>query len=378
MKSQIKRVMWTVWSVVALFACSEHNPDNVLNPESVYYDASMSADANDNGIADGLEPYLDECGGNAKCAAEMAWNAKQGIPSSSSADAMSSGDGASSGSSSSSDDGTSSQGTSSGNPESSSSAGVANSSSSTVVSQHTLTVLGGVILVNGLTTGSYNVGTVLTLVANPFEGGLDQCKGGWSYTNGVVGDLVGDTVSFAMPAMDVSFEMQRADCPGMITDVRDGALYSYAALSATPNKLWLMDNMNYAVGNGEYCYNNTATNCATYGRLYQFSALTAVCPAGWRVPTPDEFKAALNPDDLLGLQATGRYAADAMPAFNYQGQDNKKTYWVQASASDQEFAKNCNSGSGEDCGFVITNEQGTWKVASDSKEKAYPVRCIQE
>lgn len=375
MKSQTKKAMWTLWSVVALFGCSEHNPDNVLNPESAYYDASLSADANENGVADGLEPYLDECGGNAKCAAEKAWDAKQGVLSSSSTDAMSSGDSASSGGSSSSGDGTSSEGTSSGNTTGSSSSGDASSSSSTM-SKYTLTVQGGVIRASGLATGSYNVGTSITVIANPFLGGLDQCKGGWSYTNGVVGDLVGDTVSFAMPDMDVSFEMQRATCPGMITDVRDGAQYSYAAVSATPNKLWLMDNMNYTTGSDDYCYENKAANCATYGSLYRFSALTTVCPAGWRLPTPAEFKAALSPDDLLGLQAAGRYSENETPSFNYLG--SRKTYWVQASASDQEIAKNCNSSTGGDCGFVITNEQGTWKVASDSKEKAYPVRCIQE
>jgi len=377
MKSQTKKAMWTVCSVVALFACSEHNPDNVLNPESPYYDASLSADANENGVADGLEPYLDECGGNAKCAAEMAWNAKQGTLSSSSTDAMSSGDGISSGGSSSSGDGTSSEGASSGNPASSSSSGDANSSNSTI-SQHTLTVQGGVILASGLATGSYNVGTSVTVIANPFLGGLDQCKGGWTYTDGVVGDLVGDTVSFAMPAMDVSFEMQRESCPGMITDVRDGVQYSYEALSSSSNKLWLMDNMNHAMGVNDFCYENKAANCATYGRLYRYAVASQACPAGWRLPTVTEFKAALNPTDLLALQATGRGSVDAVPTFQYMSQDNKKTYWVQATAADQEFAKNCNSGSGEDCGFVITNEQGTWKVASDSKEKSYPVRCIQE
>lgn len=38
-----------------------------------------------------------------------------------------------------------------------------------------------------------------------------------------------------------------------------------------------------------WCYNDDEKNCDKYGRLYSFEAAQTVCPAGWRLPTADDF-----------------------------------------------------------------------------------------
>jgi uncharacterized protein (TIGR02145 family) len=48
---------------------------------------------------------------------------------------------------------------------------------------------------------------------------------------------------------------------------------------------WMAENMNYKLSHGNtWCYDNDPSNCAKYGRLYDWTAAMAVCPGGWRLP----------------------------------------------------------------------------------------------
>lgn len=56
---------------------------------------------------------------------------------------------------------------------------------------------------------------------------------------------------------------------------------------------WMADNLNYNVGQGSYCYNNSSGNCKEYGRLYTWQVAKAGCSAlgsGWRLPTDREWR----------------------------------------------------------------------------------------
>jgi len=52
---------------------------------------------------------------------------------------------------------------------------------------------------------------------------------------------------------------------------------------------WMKENLKYNI-TGSTCYENNTSNCATYGRLYKFSAASTACPSGWRLPTDADFK----------------------------------------------------------------------------------------
>jgi uncharacterized protein (TIGR02145 family) len=77
-------------------------------------------------------------------------------------------------------------------------------------------------------------------------------------------------------------------------------------------KRWMTENLNIGTMiNGvnnmannsiieKYCYNNDATNCATYGGLYQWDEMMqytttegtrGICPVGWHLPTDAEWTA---------------------------------------------------------------------------------------
>jgi hypothetical protein len=55
-------------------------------------------------------------------------------------------------------------------------------------------------------------------------------------------------------------------------------------------KTWMAENMNdIPARGGSWCYDGIEGNCGKYGRLYDWNAAMAVCPAGWRLPTRDDW-----------------------------------------------------------------------------------------
>jgi uncharacterized protein (TIGR02145 family) len=68
------------------------------------------------------------------------------------------------------------------------------------------------------------------------------------------------------------------------------------------DQIWMAENLNHAA-EGSVCYDYTATNCDTYGRLYDWatamagaassnaipSGVQGVCPSGWHIPSNAEW-----------------------------------------------------------------------------------------
>ncbi len=69
------------------------------------------------------------------------------------------------------------------------------------------------------------------------------------------------------------------------TDPRDGQTYDLIEIGY---QCWLAKNLNYETGNS-WCYDNDASNCYTYGRLYDWQTALTACPNGWHLPSDDEW-----------------------------------------------------------------------------------------
>ncbi len=169
---------------------------------------------------------------------------------------------------------------------------------------------------------------------------------------------------------------------GEFTDSRDGQVYKTVTIGT---QTWMAENLNYAYTGVKYkyisytsdstswCYENKASNCDKYGRLYTWSAVMdsaaqfnvnagtkcgygktctpnsphrGICPEGWHVPTDEEYstlytyiggsdtagsllKSTSGWDDYYGKSGNGtdKYGFSVLPAgsrsehgsFSYEG-----------------------------------------------------------
>ncbi len=71
------------------------------------------------------------------------------------------------------------------------------------------------------------------------------------------------------------------------TDARDGQVYTYRKIGI---QVWMTKNLNFNAPNS-WTYGNNAANGNTYGRLYSWSAAMTAAPAGWHLPTDEDWTA---------------------------------------------------------------------------------------
>jgi uncharacterized protein (TIGR02145 family) len=82
------------------------------------------------------------------------------------------------------------------------------------------------------------------------------------------------------------------------------------------NQVWMTQNVNVATP-GSWCYEDRLVNCDKFGRLYTWEAAMRICPAGWHLPSDDEWKAlemtlGLSREEADAIKGRGTTVADKL------------------------------------------------------------------
>jgi len=143
---------------------------------------------------------------------------------------------------------------------------------------------------------------------------------------------------------------------GYFTDSRDGQKYRTVKIGG---KTWMAQNLNYQPQTGNYwCYGDDNSNDSKYGRLYDWDTAKSVCPAGWHLPSREEW------NDLV-TAAGGGVAGKALKSVAGWEDHGNGTDSLGFSALPGGY-RNYRDGS-----FRSVGSYGYWWIATDGVGESY-------
>ena len=186
--------------------------------------------------------------------------------------------------------------------------------------------------------------------------------------------FVSDKVQFEIRA-EQQMESMNSFYMQYITDSRDGK--AYKVINAG-NQVWMAENLNYESASGSWCYNQVFSNCDTHGRLYTWTEARKACPAGWHLPSREEWKefshfVNKNRDKIRQLARNGTLDLDVKfgglrtMRGKFRFKDHSAFYWTATPASPKD-AYAIGFGGG----------QKSAVLRAQPKMMGLSVRCIQD
>ena len=188
---------------------------------------------------------------------------------------------------------------------------------------------------------------------------------------------------------------------GELVDDRDGQTYKTVKIG---DQWWMAENLNYET-DSSFCYNKEESNCAKYGRLYEWAAavgksesecgygyicslpsgnIQGVCPEGWHLPSYDEWKTLFNESmagKVLKSMSGWEKSGDGTDAFGFSmlpaggrfgdegyGNEGYYAYFWSSTEFDSNRAYNMYLGYSDYYAGLDNNSKGD----------GFSVRCLQD
>lgn len=209
-------------------------------------------------------------------------------------------------------------------------------------------------------------------------------------------------------------------CGLAFTDDRDSQQYGTVQIGT---QCWMTKNMNYDDGCASNtwvnssdvrwcgCYSGNSSNCTTFGKLYQWSAVMAgtttvgaqgICPAGWHVPTQTEIDAmiayvntqyscegsSINSGKAFSATSTWSVSGTSCTVGNTLATNNSTGFnllpsgfrdtsgnYQSINSNTKIWASNMNSGNA--LRYDLSNSSWRFTYGYDSKAYGLSVRCIK-
>jgi len=162
---------------------------------------------------------------------------------------------------------------------------------------------------------------------------------------------------------------------GSFTDPRDGKTYRTVKIGP---QTWMAENLNFETEKSS-CYDNADSSCTKYGRLYDWDDAMTACPAGWRLPSDEDW-------DSLALTAGGQRVEDGYGNYYWEvagkklksttgwkdGVDDDGKKWVSGNGTD-EFGFSALPGHYYDFvgRFLGAGYNGNWWSGTEEDEANY-------
>jgi len=100
------------------------------------------------------------------------------------------------------------------------------------------------------------------------------------------------------------------------------------------DQIWMAENMAKSASEGSWAYNNDEGLVPVFGRLYDWQAASTICPAGWHLPSDEEYKIlesdqGMTPDDLdkIGFRYSGDvgFKLKSFTGYVFEGSGNNSS-----------------------------------------------------
>jgi uncharacterized protein (TIGR02145 family) len=169
---------------------------------------------------------------------------------------------------------------------------------------------------------------------------------------------------------------------GYFTDSRNGQKYRTVNIGG---KTWMAQNLNYQTGKS-WCYGDDNSNCEKYGRLYDWNTARTACPAGWRLPSRQNW-------GDLGSAAGGAAAGKALKStYGWNNGGGTDDYGFSALSGGRRGTGGTFRNLGSDGYWWTVTGYGSgfayrWRVHTgksavtedlDDKSDGLSVRCLQD